>query len=380
MDAIEKLQTLSQAGELDAGEPGCLQRPGREKSDSIVLTRSTMRGGKSAILLKSLLTSFCENNCLYCPFRSGRDFPRESFTPDEFAELAVNLTKAGLIQGIFLSSGVAGSGNITQDRLIKTAEILRKKKNYRGYLHLKIMPGSDFDQVFSAMQLADRVSVNLEAPNADRLQYLAPGKNFQDELMRPLIWTDFIRRNFSPHAVWKNRWPSSSTQFIVGCAGESDRELLETTQKMHREHNLERAYFSAFRPHQDTPLEDHPASTYRREQRLYQADYLIRDYGFSQEELVFNPEGNLLMDKDPKIAWANEKLSDQRIEINHANREELLRIPGIGPAGADQIIRERRNGPIRDLGTLKKWGIHTGRTEKFILLNGRCPPSQPALF
>jgi len=380
MESMEKLQVLSQASEWDAGEPGCLERTGRKKTDGIVLTRSVMRGGKTAILLKSLLTSYCENNCLYCPFRSGRDFPRASFAPDEFADLAVNLTRAGLIQGVFLSSGVAGSGSITQDRLISTAEILRKKKMYRGYLHLKIMPGSDFDQVFRAMQLADRVSVNLEAPNGNRLRKLAPEKNFQDALMRPLKWTDFIRRNFSPQSAWKNRWPTSSTQFVVGGAGETDRELLETTQLLHREHSLERAYFSAFQPHHDTPLEDHPASTYRREQRLYQADYLIRDYGFSGEELIYDPEGHLPVDRDPKLAWAQENLSDQRIEINSAERENLLRIPGIGPAGADRIIRVRRNGAIRDLGTLRKWGIHTGRAEKFILLDGRCPTFQPALF
>ncbi len=377
---MEKLQVLSQASQIDAGESGCLQRAQIEKSDGIVLTRSTMREGKPTILLKSLLTSFCENNCLYCPFRSGRDFPRASFTPDEFANLAVNLTRAGLIQGVFLSSGIAGSGIITQDRLISTAEILRKKKNYQGYLHLKIMPGSDFDQVFRTMQLADRVSVNLEAPNAVRLQNLAPEKNFKTELMRPLVWTDFIRRNFSPRAVWRNRWPTSSTQFVVGGAGESDRELLETTQMLHREHSLERAYFSAFRPHQDTPLQNHPPSTYKREQRLYQADYLIRDYGFSQEELVFNPEGNLLLDRDPKLAWAQANLSEQRIEINRAHREELLRIPGIGPVGADRIIRGRKKGMIRELDVLKKWGIHTGRAEKFILLDGHRPPSQMELF
>ena len=264
MEDFQKLKLLTQAGELDVEGSGCAAK-NRDTTDGIVLTHAQLPNGRSTTLLKSLLTSVCENNCYYCPFRSDRDFKRETFYPDDFANLVVNLTRAGLIQGVFLSSGVAGGGVATEDRLLKTAEILRYKKNYQGYLHLKIMPGAEYDQVLQAMRLSDRVSINLEAANAKRLPRLAPLKDFEKHLLQPLRWIELIRRSVTPVNAWKNRWPSSCTQFVVGGAGESDHELLETTQDLHQNYGLLRAYYSAFRPHKDTPLENWPAATYRRE-------------------------------------------------------------------------------------------------------------------
>ena len=379
MEALEKLRILSQAGDVEAGEDGCRQYTAH-KRDGIVLTRAVMSNGRSTTLLKTLLTSVCEHNCLYCPFRSGRDFPRMSFDPDEFARLAVNLTRAGLIQGVFLSSGVAGGGPRTQDRLLATAEILRRKLGFSGYLHLKIMPGAEFDQVLHAMQLADRVSINLEAPNADRLPKLAPEKDFEKHLLEPLRWMETIRREAHPYDAWKNRWPSSCTQFVVGGADESDRELLQTTQVLHRDYGVLRAYFSAFQPHMDTSLEDHLPVSYQREHRLYQADYLIRDYGFSKDELIYDSTGNLLAECDPKLAWAQMHLVGHPVEINKAKQDELLRVPGIGPKGAKTIIKNRLTQQIRELGLLSKWGIQVQRAKDFILLDGREPDRQMRLF
>lgn len=379
MEEIQKLHLLSQASGLEADGDPCVKKPSKA-GDGIVLTHAKLPNGRKTTLLKSLLTSICEHNCYYCPFRAGRDFPRETFQPEEFARLVVNLTRAGLIQGVFLSSGVAGGGLLTQDRLLKTAEVLRFKKNYQGYLHLKIMPGADYDQVLQAMRLADRVSINLEAPNAHRLPKLAPQKDFDRDLLRPLKWIEAIRRTFSPAGTWKNRWPSSCTQFVVGGAGESDRELLETTQTLHRNYGLLRAYYSAFQPHRDTPLENYPAATYRRELRLYQADYLIRDYGFSEKELSYTADGNLVMEYDPKKVWALKYLSDNPVEVNSAPRELLIRIPGFGPRAVGLILQQRRMGKIRDLSILEQLGINTQRSKDFLLLDGRRPARQLALF
>jgi len=379
MGDLQKLMRLSQAGELDVEVPTCGQSK-KNSFEGIVLTHAQLPNGRSTTLLKSLLTSVCENNCYYCPFRSDRDFRRETFSPDEFASLAVNLAQAGLIQGVFLSSGVAGGGVATEDRLLKTAEILRYKKKYQGYLHLKIMPGAEYDQVLQAMRLSDRVSINLEAANAERLPQLAPQKDFENHLLRPLRWIEAIRRSLPPVMTWKNRWPTSCTQFVVGGAGESDRELLQTTQVLHQNYGLLRAYFSAFRPHKDTPLENWPAATYRREFRLYQADYLIRDYGFTYDELYYTTNGNLIAELDPKEAWARQNLHHNPVEINSSSKEELLRIPGIGSRNAEKIIKNRRGSLIRDLSGLEKLGINTQRMQAYILLNGKRPLQQLSLF
>ncbi len=225
MDELQKLKLLSSASLLEAGEDGCRQAaadPNPNAHKGIVVTDACLPNGKVTRLLKSLLSSYCENNCLYCPFRKGRDFRRAAWQPEEFARMVINLTNAGLIQGVFLSSEWSTAAYSTQDRLIATAEILRRKLDYRGYLHLKIMPGAQYEQVVASMRLADRVSINLEAPNAYRLPALAPQKRFDDQLYTPLKWVEAIRQRQAPTRTWKGRWPSSSTQFVVGGAGESD--------------------------------------------------------------------------------------------------------------------------------------------------------------
>jgi predicted DNA-binding helix-hairpin-helix protein len=235
------------------------------------------------------------------------------------------------VEGLFLSAGIFAGGVNTQNHLIDTAEILRAQLGYRGYLHLKIMPGAERDQVLRAMQLSNRVSINLEAPNPKRLARLAPTKQFFDELFRPLLWIEDIRLNIPHNRGWNNRWPSSTTQFVVGAAGESDLEIL-------------------------------------------------RDYGFDLEDLPFSADGRLPMDQDPKIAYAQVALVEAPVEVNRADRIELLRVPGIGPKGASSILKARRLGHLRSLSDLCKLGVLAERASPYITLNGRRPPQQMPLL
>lgn len=329
-------------------------------------------GGKTVPLLKTMLTSACERNCTYCPFRAGRNYRRATFKPEEMAKTFMQMQRAGMVDGLFLSSGIIKGGAATQDRLLDTAEILRHKHGFRGYLHLKIMPGAERAQVERAMQLADRLSVNLEAPNTKRLQKLAPMKIFLDELLQPLQWIEDVRRNQPAYQSWNGRWPSTVTQFVVGAVGESDLELLSTADYLYRRLRLQRTYFSAFRPIADTPLEEQPAENPWREHRLYQASFLLRDYNFDMEEMPFDDGGRLPLHVDPKLGWAQRNI-DNPVELNQADRETLLRVPGIGPKGAAAIIRARKQGKLRKIEDLRQIGVVTTRLAPFVLLDGERP-------
>ena len=378
--SIDTLKALSSQMYLEpAEETGCPKIGERDELKGMVY-HAAMPNGKSIKLLKTLLTSACERNCYYCPFRAGRDFRRTTLRPDEMAVIFMNLHQAGVVEGLFLSSGIIGGGLKTQDKIIATAEILRNKLQFRGYLHLKVMPGAERAQVEQAMLLADRVSINLEAPNTERLSRLAPRKEFTEELLKPLKWIEEIRRTQAPYNAWKKRWPSSVTQFVVGAADESDLELLSTTEYLYRNLRLKRAYYSKFNPIENTPLEGLPPTSPQREHRLYQASFLIRDYGFSLEEMPFNQDGYLPSSQDPKLAWANQNLLDRPIEINSASRQELMRIPGIGPRSANAILLARRQNLFNSVNDLRRIGINPTKALPYILFAGRQPAHQISLF
>ena len=380
MDELRRLQMLTNQMHLEPAEdtkPGCFTQKAQE---AVFVHPAKLPNGQNIKLLKTLLSSVCERDCFYCPFRSGRDFRRASFKPDEFASLFINLHRAGIAEGIFLSSGLAGGGIRTQDKILDTADILRNKYKYRGYFHIKIMPGAEKAQVERAMQLADRVSINLEAPNTKRLNRLAPHKVFLDELLQPLKWVDEIRHSQPASRGWKGRWPSTVTQFVAGGSDETDLELLSTTQWLHQKVHLKRVYFSAFSPIRDTPFENKAPTEPLREHRLYQASFLLRDYGFNLEELPFVDDGNLPLSIDPKQAWAQVNLQNSPVEINKAGRNELLRVPGIGPKGAASILRARREGKLLELSSLKKLGVIAERAAPFLLLDGRRPALQMSLL
>jgi predicted DNA-binding helix-hairpin-helix protein len=379
MDALQKLRILGPATRYEpAEEIGGGQQPVRSSRVPADLSKcihqAVMPGGKRIALLKTLLTSACERDCTYCAFRSGRDFRRATFTPDELAHLFTELHRSGVAEGVFLSSGVAGGGPNTQNRLLDAAEILRHRYGFPGYIHLKIMPGAERDQIAAAMALADRVSVNLEAPNARRLADLAPHKSFDDELLRRLQWIEEIRRQMT------GKRPSSTTQFVVGAFGEPDVEILATTEYLYRRAGLARAYFSGFSPVDDTPRADQPPVDPAREHRLYQSSFLLRDYGFSAEELPFDADGNLPLETDPKLAWAQQNLAQCPVEVNRADREVLLRVPGIGPVGAQRVLAARRQGRLRELGDLRKLRIVADRAAPYILLDGHRPAQQLSLW
>ncbi len=367
-------------GPLPCGVAPAPRASRRDPGQSLPISDLILPNGRKMPVLKTLLTSACERNCYYCPFRAGRTMRRATFRPEELARTFTDMNRAGLVEGLFLSSGIIKGGVSTQDRLLDTADILRNRLGYRGYLHLKIMPGAERAQVERAMQLASRISVNLEAPNSRRLSLLAPGKQLLEELLQPLQWADEIRRTQSPHGTWNGRWPSTVTQFVVGAVGESDLELLTSAAYLYNRLHLRRAYFSGFRPIAGTPLEETPPADPWREHRLYQASFLLRDYGFDLEELPFGGSGDLPLHSDPKLAWAQQTLVQQPVELNRANRQQLLRVPGIGPAGADAILRARRQRTLRDLADLRRLGVVTTRLAPFVLLDGKRPLQQLPLF
>ncbi|MBI4732332.1 MAG: helix-hairpin-helix domain-containing protein [Chloroflexi bacterium] len=394
MDAIVRLKTLTEQMSLEqdgdastsAFDPRStsINAPYLDKTencpDAVFVHPAILPNGQKIKLLKTLLTSTCERDCYYCPFRAGRDMRRATFQPEEFARLFLTLAAKGVAAGVFLSSGMAGGGVRSQDKLLDTADILRHKLNFHGYIHLKVLPGAEKAQVERAMLLADRVSVNLEAPNDTRLAKLAPHKQFVQELLQPLKWMEEIRRSKPGYVAWKGHWPSSVTQFVAGGAGETDLELLTITGYLYRHLGLKRAYFSPFNPIPDTPLEGQPPTPVIRGHRLYQASFLIQDYGFEVEELPFETDGRLPVHTDPKLAWARKNLAESPVEVNQAERQQLMRVPGIGPKGVEAILRARRQGKIRDLSVLKKMGVLAEKAAPFLLLDGQRAVYQPALF
>src|SRR6266702_886718 len=297
---------------------------------------------------------------------------RLTFTPDELASGLDTLQQAGKVEGMFLSSGIIKGSVTTQDKIIDTAEIVRNRYHYQGYLHLKMMPGIEYDQLYRLMQLADRVSVNLEGPTQERLNALAPKKDFQRELLSMLQLAEQIRRTH-PY----EKLAGTVTQFVVGAVGDTDQELLSLSNRLYRHYGLTRAYYSGFSPVIQTPFENLPATDPLREHRLYQASFLLRDYGWKEEDSPFLADGNMELTLDPKRAWAERHLREAPVEVMTAIRQELLHVPGIGPLGADAILKARRTGKLTSLTDLQKLGIRAPEQAfPYILLNGRKPFTQ----
>lgn len=346
-----------------------------DKTSHWQVFHAQMGGGKTIPLLKTMLTSVCENDCNYCVFRKQRDYQRLSFSPDEMAAAFMQLVRKGLVQGLFLSSGVAGSGVKSQDRLVDTIEILRKKHHFQGYVHLKIMPGAEEDQIQRAMQLSNRVSINLEGPNPARLKLLAPRKDFENDLL-PRIEMMARYQHIQQESAKQVRPASLTTQLVMGAVGENDVEMLSVSEVLYSRYHLARVYYSKFNPAVDTPLEDHPPADSLRNVRLYQASFLLRDYGFSMEEMPFTRDGFLPRDTDPKVAWAKENLANSPVEINRAEPENLLRIPGVGTVGVQKILEARKVRALTSLNQLKVLGIGSKRAAPYVLLNGSRPEIQ----
>lgn len=376
MDAEAKIDILGQAAQYDL-----CSTVGRPMPGGVPMRRDVTRhityvqpsGGRPMPVLKVLQTNACAKDCYYCPFRAGRHFRRAAFKPEELANITAQLYRARLIKGLFLSSGVVGKDDYTMSQIVATADILRRKYDFDGYLHLKIMPTASDGAIEAALRVADRVSVNLEAPNAERLAQLTSTKDIDHDLLAPL-------RRVKMLVDETGHWVSRTTQFVIGAAGESDREILSTVHQLYSELGLRRAYYSAFRPIHDTPLEGQPAENPRRQDRLYQADALLRLYNFSPDDIGLDGDGNLALDEDPKLVWARCHPERFPVEVNTASRADLLRVPGIGPITADRLLTWRRQGRLRSLADLREAGAAADRAAPFVMLDGRLLPEQLALW
>jgi putative DNA modification/repair radical SAM protein len=365
---IKKLTILGEAAKYDICSSSA--STGRKIANAAMgntlpsgICHSFTPDGRCVSLLKVLMTNECEKDCSYCPNRVQRDVPRTAFAPDELAKLFIELYERNYIEGLFLSSGVRhGTSNSIED-MIKTIEILRLKYRFGGYIHLKMLPGISEQYITQAARFADRLSLNLEAPNSSRLKVLSGSKNFERDLLRPMGEISQV--------VEQNPGTTHTTQFIVGAAQETDMEILSTVNNLYSSYNLKRAYFSAFNPVYDTPLE-HVAPTPRvRENRLYQSDFLIRFYQFQFKDFIFDDTGNLDTELDPKLMYAVKNPQLFPVEINRASYEQLLRVPGIGPKSARKILELRRQYRIKSPLELKSMGISLKRSQSFITISGK---------
>jgi len=379
MDLWNKLDLLAGYNRLEMQEDRVDTMQSKHSMENIYLSYATLPNGKKMRLFKSLISSRCKNNCYYCPMRKDSNCQRAKFEAEEYARLIVNLYRAGIIDGAFISSAIEDDPVRTQDILIKTLEILRFKMDFRGYLHMKFMPGLELDQVHHIMFLADRVSLNLEAPNADRIPYLSPDKSAFHQLLDPLRWTAQIRQQPTTTKNWKERWPSVCTQFVVGGSEESDMELLQTTAYLYRDLHLQRAYYSPLQPYLGTPMQDHPAIPLKRKVRLYQASFLLRDYGYTLEDFQFDQSAKLPLDKDPKVWWAENHFTDTPLEVNRADVSQLIRIPGIGEKSARKIVQLRKIHPFRTESDFIQAGIRIQHALPFITMDGHKACTQPKL-
>ena len=381
-DAREKVELLGRAAQYDVCGEACGTDAARVRDNlGHWIYPAVMPDGKRVKLLKVLLTNVCEKNCAYCGVRAGRDTERFSFVPDELAQVFDQMVRNRLVEGLFLSSGVCGNAQRTMDRMLATVELIRRRYQFAGYVHLKLLPGVARSQVERAGQIAQRVSINLEAPNSQRLSQIAPFKS-RDELLNPMRWAnEFMRADPDRARGGRGSWAPAgqTTQFVVGAAGESDREIMTTVGHLYDKVGLHRAYFSAFQPVRGTPLEDRAFTPAWREHRLYQCDFLIRQYEFGVDELVFIQD-HLPREADPKTLWAQAHPEVFPVEVNRASRKALLRVPGLGPRSVDRILSVRQETTLRSLRDLRNMGAVAARAAPYLLMEGKRPEYQLRLW
>ncbi len=334
-------------------------------ADGLWIYPAALPSGRRVPMLKVLQASGCERSCVYCVERCGGQGPGASLEPEQLAGAFVDLHRSRRVDGLFLSSAIRGGAVATMDRMLGTAELLRARHGFRGYIHLKVIPGSRPDQVERAMALATRVSVNMEAPSAAHLARIAPGKKFEDQILAPMrqVARAIARGEFAR--------AGQTTQLVVGAAGEQDREVVAAAAWSYRELEMARVYYSALQPIPGTPVAERPAVPFLREHRLYQVDFLLRNYGFSVDEIHFDEAGALPLDTDPKTLWARRHPERFPIEINRAGLHELVRVPGIGPRSAARLLAMRRTHRLRDVEALRAAGASWKIASPFLLLDGK---------
>ncbi len=324
---------------------------------TVPIYEATSRG-QHIPLLKTLLTSHCTNDCKYCAFRQGRKCERKSWKEDELAEITMHLWKEGQIKGFFLSSSVLKDPDSVTEKQLNTLRILRGL-GYTGYVHLRLMPGIDRHYIREAVELADRVGVNLEAPTGGLFEDLCPNKGgYSEAVQKRLEWVvDETRRVESLKAEAKFGFGRAGvdTQMIVGAVGETDWQHIKTTAWLYKKLNLKRVYYSRFEPVEQTPLEDRSPCPPYRECRLYQCSYLIRDYGFELEDIAqIVDDRGFLPDADPKMVFAMKNIDLFPVDLNEAAEHEIMRIPQVGPLTAKKIVEARKDTKIKYLSDLEK--------------------------
>lgn len=326
---------------------------------------AALPSGKKVFLLKILLSNACSRDCLYCVNRRSNHVRRYSLSPEELAGVFMELLRRERVTGLFLSSAIPDTASRSMERMIKAVEILRLRHRFRGYIHLKILPGAARDLVERAVTLATRVSVNMECPTAGTLARVASDKDLMEQILRPIGWIRQIIDGL------ERRRCDQTTQFVVGAAGESDKQILARSAQLYSDARMSRIYFSAFQPPEGLLWEGMRGTPLMREHRLYQADFLLRKYGFSFEEIPLSSGGELSLDEDPKQIWAVRHPERFPLEINRAEKHELLRVPGIGPVSAERIITARLDGRLRRPDDIKGLGVVLKRALPYLTFDGR---------
>lgn len=378
MDVLEKLKILSDAAKYDAscsssGSTRTNLNTGIGNAENSGICHSWGADGRCISLLKILLSNACIYDCKYCINRVTNDVKRATFTPREIADLTINFYKRNYIEGLFLSSAVIKSPDFTMELLIKTIKILREEYKFNGYIHCKAIPGSDPILVDTLGRLIDRMSINIELPSNDSLKLLAPEKS-KDSIVKPMEFiSNSIQNNFLEKSRFKPKFvpAGQTTQLIIGATPESDLKILSLTENLYKKFKLKRVYYSAYvSVNNDKNLPTLSTPPLLRENRLYQADWLLRFYGFNSSELLNESHPNFNKDLDPKCDWALRNITNFPVEINKADYYTLLRIPGVGVISAKRIISARRNGSLK-LEDLKKLGVVMKRAKYFITCNGK---------
>ena len=325
--------------------------------------------GRCISLLKILMSNECIYDCEYCPNRNSADVPRAKITPDEICELVINFYKRNYIEGLFLSSAVFETPNRTMELLAETVRKLRKEYNFNGYIHLKGIPYADKTIVEKAARLVDRMSYNVELPSEKSLKLLAPQKT-KDSLLMPMKELKNAIESDKLNKVRNRALPAGqTTQMIIGASPESDGQILKLTEALYRKMNLKRVYYSSYLPVVKSSKLPDTGAGLLREHRLYQADWLIRFYGFDVNEIC-NEDENLSVEYDPKCAWALKNMHLFPVEINTAPLETLLRVPGIGAKSAYKITEARGYANL-DFDNLAKMRVVLKRAKHFITCKGK---------
>ncbi len=381
MTLLEKLEILSDAAKYDVS---CSSSGVERRGDGTGIGNTQAGGichsfgadGRCISLLKILFTNECIYDCKYCINRKSNDVKRASFTPDEVCELTIQFYRRNYIEGLFLSSGIINNPTYTMELIYEAVHKLRTLYRFQGYIHVKAIPGADPAIVQKLGMLADRMSVNLELPTAEGLKKLAPNKHRKNILTPMRQIQQGITQSKNEIMVYKHAASfvpaGQSTQMIVGATRESDYQVMMVAEGLYKKFDLKRVYYSAFvNVNEDKDL---PALVggppLLREHRLYQADWLLRFYGFEANELLSEQKPNFNILLDPKADWALRHLELFPVEINRADYRTILRVPGIGVRSAQRIVRARRNGSL-NFDHLKKIGVVLKRALYFITCNGR---------